>query len=235
MIKLKSKKEEYKLFQQLSEEWWNEDGKFKILHKIRPLRMRYILDQFENNKLQDLDILDVGCGGGLICEPLAKLGGKVTGIDFIENNIKVAKLHSRENNLKINYKCQDIEKSEFKEKYDLIIVFEILEHLDNWKEFLFKISKSLKKNGKIIISTINRNFLSKFLAIYFAENILKWVPKDTHDYNKFIKPEEIILFTKNKKLTTINIRGLSFDPISFNWSLSTDTKINYFCTLIKSN
>ena len=131
--------------------------------------------------IKKLEILDLGCGGGLVCESLAKLGCNVTGIDFVENNIKAAKLHASQNNLKINYYTQDIDGLSLKKKYDLIILFEVLEHIDNWDKTLLKIKKFLKKGGLIILSTINRNIVSNILAIKFAENVLRWVPKNTHD------------------------------------------------------
>ena len=191
MIKISSKKEEYELFNKLSNDWWNEDGKFKILHQIRPLRISYILRQLNRKKLNGLKILDVGCGGGLITESLCRLGADVTGIDFVQNNIRIAKEHSKLNNLKIKYVCEDVETLNNNDKFDVMIMFEVLEHIDDWKNFLNKIKKNLKKNGTIILSTINRNLVSKISAIIIAENILKWVPKGTHDYNKLIQPREI--------------------------------------------
>ena len=231
MIKLKPKKEEYDLFDNLSQEWWDENGKFKVLHKITPIRMEYILSQINNKKLSQFDILDIGCGGGLISEPLARLGAKVTGIDFVEKNIKIAKSHAKSKNLKINYMCQDIELLNLNKKFDVIIMFEILEHLEDWKKFLINIKRSLKPNGIIILSTINKNIISKYSAIYFAENILNWIPKGTHDFNKFIKPEEIINGLKKEKIKVIDLKGLIFNPLISNWHLSNNKLINYFCTL----
>ena len=231
MIKIKSKKEEYEVFNKLSSEWWDDRGKFKILHNIRPLRIEYILNQVNEGLIKKLEILDIGCGGGLISEPLAKLGGNITGIDFVENNIKIAQKHAKDNNLNINYICDDIDKINLNKKFDIIIMFEILEHLENWETFLKKIKKNLKKNSKIIISTINRNILSKYSAIYLAENILNWVPRNTHDYNKFIKPEEIKNFCKKNSLRFTNPKGLIFNPFDRNWQFSSITTINYFCTI----
>ena len=230
MMNIKSKNDEFTLFNQLSDEWWNENGKFKILHQIKSHRMTYILDQINNRDIKNFKILDVGCGGGIICEPLARLGAKVTGIDFAPNNIKAAKIHSKKNKLKINYIYKDIEKSNLDEKFDIILMFEVLEHLDNWKKTISNIKKNLNKNGKIIISTINRNYLSKLLAIGIGENILNWIPKGTHDYNKFIKPEELKITLSKENFYFKNIRGLVFDPLSREWKLSKNYMINYFCT-----
>ena len=230
MMKIKSKNEEFALFNQLSEEWWNENGKFKILHQIKSHRMTYILDQINNRNIKNLKILDVGCGGGIICEPLARLGAKVTGIDFAPNNIKAAKIHSKKNKLKINYIYKDIEKSKLDEKFDIILMFEVLEHLDNWKKTIKNIKKNLNKNGLIIISTINRNLLSKLFAISIAENILNWIPKGTHDYNKLIKPEELKKALSKENFHFNNIKGLVFDPLNREWKLSKNYMINYFCT-----
>jgi len=145
MMNIKSKNEEFALFNQLSDEWWNENGKFKILHQIKSHRMTYILDQIGNRDIKNLKILDVGCGGGIICEPLARLGAKVTGIDFAPNNISAAKIHSKKNKLKVNYIYKDIEKSKLDEKFDIILMFEVLEHLDNWKKTIKNIKKNLNK------------------------------------------------------------------------------------------
>ena len=230
MMNIKSKNEEFAFFNQLSDEWWNENGKFKILHQIKSHRMSYILDQINNRNIRNLKILDVGCGGGIICEPLARLGAKVTGMDFAPNNIIAAKIHSKKNKLKINYINKDIEKSKLDEKFDIILMFEILEHLDNWKKTIKNIKKNLNKNGLIIISTINRNLLSKLFAINIAENILHWIPKGTHDYNKLIKPEELKKILLKEKFHFNNIKGLVFDPLNREWKLSKNYMINYFCT-----
>ena len=230
MMNIKSKNEEFAFFNQLSDEWWNENGKFKILHQIKSHRMSYILDQINNRNIKNLKILDVGCGGGIICEPLARLGAKVTGIDFAPNNIIAAKIHSKKNKLKINYINKDIEKSKLDEKFDIILMFEVLEHLDNWKKTIKNIKKNLNKNGLIIISTINRNLLSKLFAINIAENILHWIPKGTHDYNKLIKPEELKKILLKEKFNFNNIKGLVFNPLNREWKLSKNYMINYFCT-----
>ncbi len=224
------KNKEHKLFNKLSKEWWDENGKFRVLHQIRPIRIQYILDQLDSNGVKNLDILDIGCGGGLVCESLSKLGGKITGIDFVKNNIEVARLHSKEKNLKIDYQHGNIEKIKINKKFDLIIMFEVLEHLNEWEFVLSRIKNNLKKNGIVIISTINRNFLSKLIAIYFAENFLRWIPVGTHNFNKLIKPEEIELLMEKNNMKLINLRGLVFDVINFEWKLSSNTNINYFCT-----
>ncbi len=230
MMNIKSKNEEFTLFNRLADEWWDENGKFKILHQIKRLRMTYILEQINNKNINNLKILDVGCGGGIICEPLARLGAKVTGIDFAPNNIKAANTHSKKNKLKIKYIYKDIEKSKLDEKFDLILMFEVLEHLDNWKKTIKNIKQNLNKDGTIIISTINRNLFSKLFAINIAENILQWIPKGTHDYNKLIKPEELRDTLSKEKFHLNNIKGLVFDPLNKEWKLSKNYTINYFCS-----
>ena len=227
----RSKLSEYKHFKKLSNEWWSEKGKYKILHKIKHIRMEYILNFIDSQKLKNFKILDIGCGGGLISESLAKLGAKVTGIDFVENNIKEAKSHALKKKLKIDYYVQDLENLNLNNKFDLIILFEVLEHLNNWDKSLIKIKKFLKKNGILIISTINKNFLSNILAIKIAENFLNWVPKNTHDYNKFITPKELEIFLKKENFSIVDISGLVFNPITNEWKLNKYNKlVNYFCT-----
>ena len=234
-MKTKLFNKEHDLFKSLSEEWWNENGKFKILHKIRPIRVKYILDQMNKKKLKNLDILDLGCGGGLVSESLSRLGANVTGIDFVKNNIEVAKQHSNKKKLKINYKYANIETLKIKKKYDLIIMYEILEHLDNWEYFLLNISENLKNKGILVISTINRNILSKFATIYLAENVLRWIPKGTHTYEKYIKPQEITNCLESKNFILKNLKGLVYNPIDMDWKLSNNTTINYFCAYYKPN
>jgi len=226
---------EFDHFNKLSGEWWSETGKYKILHELRPLRLKYILDYIKSKKMQNYNFLDLGCGGGLICESLARLGGHVTGIDFVEKNIEVAKFHAKKNNLKINYYIQDIEKLSLIKKYDVIILFEVLEHIDHWESVLKKIKKNLKNNGLLFISTINRNIISNIFAIKLAENILNWVPKNTHKYKKLITPNELEKVLIEENYSILNFSGLTFNPILREWKLNRYNKlINYFC-VAKSN
>ena len=229
-MKIKSKKSEFNHFSKLTTEWWNKNGIFKILHDIQPIRIKYIQDTLNKKKLNKLKILDVGCGGGLVSEGIAKLGADVTGIDFIEENIRVAKKHAKQSKLEINYIVKDFEKERLTSKYDVIIIFEVLEHLENWKSFLEKIQKNLKPKGVLIASTINRNLISKFLTIDLAENLLKWIPLNTHNYYKFIKPEEL-----KDNLTANNFKKIEFSGLSYNifrqkWKMNNNKKVNYFCS-----
>ncbi len=230
----KIKNSEYELFDRLSAEWWDENGKFRILHQIRPIRIQYILDQLKGRNIEKLNILDVGCGGGLVSESLSKLGANVTGVDFVKKNIEIANNHSNKKKLKVKYLHADIEHLKIKSKFDVIVMFEILEHLVDWKKFILNIKNNLKKNGIIIISTINRNLISKMTAIYLAENLLNWIPKGTHSYDKFIQPEEIEKFMKSNNFKFNSIKGLVFNPIELNWKLSKNTNVNYFCTYYKN-
>ena len=229
-MEIKSKKSEFNHFSKLATEWWNKNGIFKILHDIQLIRIKYIQDTLNKKKLNKLKILDLGCGGGLVSEGIAKLGADVTGIDFIEENIRVAKKHAKQNKLEINYIVKDFEKERLTSKYDVIIIFEVLEHLENWKSFLEKIQKNLKPKGVLIASTINRNLISKFLTIDLAENLLKWIPLNTHNYYKFIKPEEL-----KDNLTANNFKKIEFSGLSYNifkqkWKMNNNKKVNYFCS-----
>ena len=233
MMKVRSKKSEFEHFTNLANEWWEDSGKFKILHDLQPIRMRYIIDQAKPKNIKNLNILDLGCGGGLICEPLTRLGAKVTGVDFVKENIDAAKVHAIENNLKITYLKQDLENLNLKKKYDIIIIFEVIEHLNNISEFIKNIKLHLKQNGNLLISTINRNIISKIFAIDLAENLLNWIPKETHDYNKLVKPKELTNILEKENFKIKNISGLFFNPISKRWKINKNkTKINYFCSAI---
>lgn len=236
-MKKNKKNIEKKNFESISEEWWQENGKFSILHKINPLRIKYIISQIsKNQKLNKIKIMDVGCGGGLVCEPLSRLGASVTGIDFVKKNILVAKNHAKKENLKINYKCIEIEKLKGNNKFDVILVLEVIEHLNDWKSIIPLIKNLLNKNGVVIFSTINRNIFSKFFALFLAEKILKLIPNNTHTYEQFIKPKELTKELKKNKLKIIDLKGMIYNPFTRNWMLSKDKfKINYFCTAKKIN
>jgi 2-polyprenyl-6-hydroxyphenyl methylase/3-demethylubiquinone-9 3-methyltransferase len=229
---IETKKSEFDHFSRLAREWWSKNGQFKTLHDIQPFRIKYIQGVINKSKLNKTKILDIGCGGGLISEGVSKLGADVTGIDFVKENIKVAKMHAKKNNLNINYIVKDFEKEKITSKFDVIIIFEVLEHLNDWELFLKKIRLNLKKNGILIISTINKNLISKFFTLDIAENFLKWIPLNTHNYYKFIKPEELEFFLSTNNFKQIKFKGLTYDPIKLNWKLSESTKINYFCSCI---
>ena len=229
-------KEEIQKFSRLAEEWWDINGKFKPLHMFNPIRIEYITekirDHFKIKKnnlkyLEGLQILDIGCGGGLISEPISRLGASVTGIDASEKNIKIAKAHSNESELKINYICSSPEKLKNYESYDIILNLEIVEHVDNVELYIQSCEKLLKKNGLMFTATLNRSLISYIKAIIGAEYILRWLPIGTHDWNKFIKPEELENYLSKEKLSTIDIKGLKFNPLTNKWKRSNDLSVNY--------
>ena len=210
-------------------QWWNIKGNYKILHKINPLRLEFILNNFDKS-IKKKDVLDIGCGGGLISELLAKKNGNVTGIDENIYNIKQAREHAKIGSIKINYKNQSLDTfyKKNKKKYDLILCLEVLEHVNDVKKTLDKISELMKPGATLILSTINRNLKSLLFAKIFGEYVLNWIPVGTHQFEKFLKPEEIVDFLKLKKIEIKNIKGMEFNPISNNWLLTDNTNINYF-------
>ena len=235
-------KEEIQKFSKLADEWWDVNGKFKPLHMFNPIRIEYILEQiikhFKLNKesknlLKNLEILDIGCGGGLISEPMARLGANVTGIDAGEKNIKIASLHSKKNNLKIEYLNKSPEQLTQKEKFDIILNLEVVEHVDDLDLYLQSCSNLLKTNGLMFTATINRTFISYIKAIIGAEYILRWLPIGTHEWEKFVKPEELINILKKNNLKLDKLDGVKFDLINNNWKLSSDKSINYIAKFIK--
>jgi len=232
-------KEEIQKFSSLADQWWDVEGKFKPLHMFNPIRIEYIIEKIKyhfnlKNKntdiLKGLSILDIGCGGGLISEPMARLGADVTGIDASEKNIKVATLHSKKNNLKIKYLNNSPEQLDYKEKFDIILNLEIVEHVDNVNLYIKSCSKLLKKNGLMFTATLNRSLISYIKAIIGAEYLLRWLPIGTHDWNKFIKPEELENYLSQEKFLTIDIKGLKFNPFLKKWKKSKDLSVNYIIT-----
>ena len=235
-------KEEIQKFSKLAEEWWDVNGKFKPLHMFNPIRIEYILEEiskhFEIKRskkflLENLNILDIGCGGGLISEPMARLGANVTGIDAAEKNIKVASIHSRKNNLKINYQHKSPEQLIEKDKFDVILNLEIVEHVQNLDLYLDSCYNLLKKNGLMFTATLNRTLVSYIKAIIGAEYILRWLPIGTHDWNKFIKPEELQKMLSDKNFKSSNIKGLEFNPFLNKWKRSDNLSVNYIVSSIK--
>ena len=236
-------KAELQKFSRLADEWWDVNGKFKPLHMFNPIRIEYILDvikkhfQIEKDKINFLDglnVLDIGCGGGLISEPFARLGANITGIDASEKNINVAKIHSKKSNLKINYINTSPENLNIYEKFDVILNLEVVEHVDNLDLYIKSCYKLLKKNGLMFTATLNRTFTSYIKAIIGAEYILRWLPVGTHDWNKFIKPEELEKLLSNEKFSTIDIKGLNFNPILNKWKKSNNISVNYIISSLKS-
>ena len=229
-------REEIQKFSDLADEWWDVNGKFKPLHMFNPIRIEYITEKIKqefnllnrnNNFLKDLKILDIGCGGGLISEPLARLGGEVTGIDASEKNIKVAKLHSKKNNLNINYLNKSPEQLNNSEKFDIVLNLEVVEHVENVDLYIKSCSNLLKKNGIMFTATLNRTIVSYIKAIVGAEYILRWLPIGTHDWNKFIKPEELEKKLSLANLSTIDVKGLEFNPLFSKWKKSDNLSVNY--------
>ena len=236
-------KDEIEKFSKLADEWWDVNGKFKPLHMFNPIRIEYILDislkhlkvdKSENFPLKKLRILDIGCGGGLISEPMSRLGADVTAIDASDKNIRIAKLHSKKNNLNINYLNAAPENLKFKNEFDIILNLEVVEHVEDLDLYLQSCFDLLKPNGVMFTATINRTFTSYIKAIVGAEYILRWLPIGTHDWNKFIKPEEL-----EKKLIDLNfsikhLTGLSFNPLFQQWKRTQDVSVNYILVAEKS-
>ena len=236
-------KEEIQKFSNLADQWWDPKGKFKPLHMFNPLRIEYITEKVKDHfkleskkiePLKGLEILDIGCGGGLMSEPMSRLGGNVTGIDASEKNIKIAKIHSKKNRLKINYLTASPEKLKEIEKYDVILNLEIIEHVEDVNLYLKSCFSLLKKNGLMFTATLNRTLISYIKAIIGAEYILRWLPIGTHDWNKFIKPEELEKKLLNENFSTIDVKGLEFNPITQKWKKTENLSVNYIicCTKI---
>jgi len=236
-------KDEINKFSKIADEWWDINGKFKPLHMFNPIRIEYILDvtlnyfKIDKNKkfpLKNLKILDIGCGGGLISEPMSRLGAQVTGVDASDKNIQVAKIHAKKNNLNIKYLKTVPENLELQNEFDIILNLEVVEHVENLDLYFSSCFGLLKQKGIMFTATINRTLTSYVKAIVGAEYILRWLPIGTHDWNKFIKPEEL-----EKKLTDLNFlvtnsTGLNYNPIFKEWKRTKDMSVNYIITTEKN-
>ena len=235
-------KKEIDKFSKMADEWWDPEGKFKPLHKFNPTRIKYIKENIINNfklknklrPLSGINILDIGCGGGLLSEPMSRMGANVTGIDASDKNIKIAKLHSKKNKLKINYLCSSPEKLKTMKKFDVILNMEIVEHVEDTDFFLKSCSKLLKKNGLMFVATINKTLKSYIFAIVGAEYVLRWLPIGTHEWEKFVKPEDLKKILMKYDLSLKKLEGMNFNIIKDEWSISRDLSVNYIAKFIKN-
>jgi len=237
-------KEELNKFNKTYSEWWDNEGEFKTLHQINPIRIDYItskIKQYFNistakkQLLNDFRLLDVGSGGGLISVPMYHLGAKVTGLDANEHNVKAAEFYAKEHKLNINYLNTTIELHVNSDnKYDIILCLEVLEHVANPSDFIANLSKLLAPGGLLIVSTINRTAKSYLLAIVGAEYVLRWVPVNTHNYSKFIKPSELVQMSRTTDLRIEELKGLVFSILQQEWILCDDIDVNYFAVFSKA-
>jgi 2-polyprenyl-6-hydroxyphenyl methylase/3-demethylubiquinone-9 3-methyltransferase len=235
-------KKEIEKFSKISDEWWNPNGKFKPLHKFNPIRISYIKENIiksfniiQKNKtpLKNMKVLDIGCGGGLLSEPMCRLGADVTGIDASKKNISVAKIHAKKNKLKIKYICASPEKIKSNNKFNVILNMEIVEHVEDLNFFLKSCSNLLKKNGIMFVATINKTLKSYAFAIIGAEYILQWLPIGTHEWEKFVKPDDLIEILKINKIQLDSLDGMKFNLITNEWKISQDKSVNYIAKFIK--
>ncbi|MGJ5175388.1 bifunctional 2-polyprenyl-6-hydroxyphenol methylase/3-demethylubiquinol 3-O-methyltransferase UbiG [Bradyrhizobium oligotrophicum] len=223
-------------FSKLSETWWDPKGKMAPLHKINPLRLTYIRDaacrKFERNAkslncLAGLRMLDIGCGAGLLCEPFTRLGAQVVGVDPSASNIAAARLHAEKGHLSIDYRCTTIEEMDPRERFDIVLAMEVVEHVTDVGAFLGRCAAVLKPGGMMVVSTLNRNWKSFALAIVGAEYVLRWLPRGTHEWSKFVTPDELTKYLLDNRLVITEQSGVVYSPFADRWSLSTDMDVNY--------
>ena len=235
-------KKEIEKFSKIAEEWWNPNGKFKPLHNFNPIRIKYIKENIikdfkikpSRKPLNKINLLDIGCGGGLLSEPMARLGAKVTGIDASGANIKICQLHAKKSKLNIEYINCSPEKLKFKNKFDIILNMEVVEHVNNLDLFINSCSKLLKKDGLMFVATINKSLKSYLFAIIGAEYILRWLPIGTHDWNNFVSPEKLEKISAKYSILPKEFSGVSYNPLNQKWDRSKDTSVNYI-SIFKKN
>ena len=236
--------EEIAKFEAMADEWWDPNGKFKPLHMLNPCRLDYIIDMIRTefgcdpqkiNPFDGLKILDIGCGGGLLCEPMARLGAKVVGVDAAQRNIPIAVAHAKQSDLVIDYRhgtAEEILTGD--EKFDVILNMEVVEHVAEPLGYIKTCEALLKNGGMMLCSTINRNTKSFLMAIIGAEYVMRWLPKGTHEWSKFFKPSELENIIKQAGLEMVDKKGFVFNPISWQWSISDkDLSVNYVTASVK--
>lgn len=229
--------DEVERFSALAAEWWNPNGKFRPLHKFNPVRLAYIRDQVAAHFGRDphaaqpfdgLRILDIGCGGGLLCEPMARLGAHVVGVDASETNIEVARLHAAQSRVKIDYRAGTAEAlADAGETFDVILNMEVVEHVADVDFFVSKCAQMVKPGGLMFVATINRTLKALGLAIFGAEYILRWLPRGTHEYAKLVRPDELEKALNAASMSVIDRSGVTYNPLSDKWGRSRDMDVNY--------
>ncbi|RIK99459.1 MAG: bifunctional 3-demethylubiquinol 3-O-methyltransferase/2-polyprenyl-6-hydroxyphenol methylase [Proteobacteria bacterium] len=227
-------------FSKLSAEWWDPKGKMAPLHKINPLRLGYIRDaacaKFARNPrsltcLDGLRVLDIGCGAGLLCEPLARLGAQVVGVDPSESNIAAARLHAERAHLSVDYRCTTVEAIDPHERFDIVLAMEVVEHVTDVGAFLGHCAALMKPAGLMVVSTLNRTWKSFALAIVGAEYVLRWLPRGTHQWDKFVTPDELAHHLAASRLIVTDQVGVIYNPLADRWSISArDLDVNYMVT-----
>jgi 2-polyprenyl-6-hydroxyphenyl methylase/3-demethylubiquinone-9 3-methyltransferase len=231
---------EVERFSALAAEWWDPRGKMAPLHKFNPVRIGYVRDQAAArfgrdpkrlDSMKALRILDIGCGGGILCEPLARLGAEMTGVDPSETNIEAARAHAGQSGLRIDYRCSTAELlAEQGEQFDLVLAMEVVEHVTDVALFVASCASLVKPGGLMIAATLNRTLKSFALAIVGAEYILRWLPVGTHRWDKFVTPNELEIAMEQSGLRVIHEQGVIYNLIADRWQLSSDTDVNYMLT-----
>jgi 2-polyprenyl-6-hydroxyphenyl methylase/3-demethylubiquinone-9 3-methyltransferase len=235
---------EVERFSAMADAWWDPNGKFAPLHRFNPVRLAFIRDQallrFDRDPrarrpFEGLSLLDIGCGGGLLSEPMSRLGFEVTGVDASERNIGTAKAHAARQELPITYLCSTAEAllAEGDKAFDVVLNMEVIEHVADPGQFLRDCSRLLKPGGLMIVASLNRTAKAFALAKVGAEYVLGWLPRGTHDWRKFVKPEEMRAFLAGEPVTVEGPFGVSFDPLSWRWSLSGDSDVNFMMTVLR--
>jgi 2-polyprenyl-6-hydroxyphenyl methylase / 3-demethylubiquinone-9 3-methyltransferase len=229
--------EEIAKFSAMAEDWWNPNGKFRPLHKFNPVRLGYIREQVLRHFGRDgapvrpfegLRILDIGCGGGLLCEPMARLGATVVGADAAERNIRIAELHAEKSGLDIDYRVTTAEAmATAGEQFDVVLNMEVVEHVDNVPLYMKSCADLVAPGGLLFTATINRTFRALALAKFGAEYVLGWLPRGTHDWNRFLAPEEIVALVGRSGLKVEDKTGVVYHPLADEWRQSRDMAVNY--------
>ena len=231
-------------FEAMAAEWWNPNGKFKPLHMLNPCRLDYIIAQIAaefgrdpdaERPFEGLRLLDIGCGGGLLCEPMARLGATVVGADAAAGNIPVAQVHAAQSDLQIDYRHTTAEAlADAGEQFDIVLNMEVVEHVADPLEYLTACRRLLRPGGLMICSTINRNPKSYMMAIVGAEQVMRWLPRGTHDWRKFITPDELFGLLDKAGLEPVDRKGFVFNPLGWSWSISDrDLSVNYVTASLK--
>lgn len=230
-------------FSAMAAEWWNPQGKFRPLHRFNPVRLGFIRDRLAahfgrdatgDQPLSGLRLLDIGCGGGLVAEPMARLGAAVVGADASEKNIGVARLHATESGVGVDYRCTSAEDlAAAGEMFDVVLTLEVVEHVADLEGFLRYCGSMVKPGGLLIAATLNRTMKAYALAIVGAEYVLRWLPRGTHDWKKFVRPHELAAGLRHAGLTVNEITGVSYDPLGDRWQLGRDTDVNYMMVAVR--